>query len=694
MLFRSATIGPKLEKLLTKAKSVQEDMPAILDIARKAEKAGIDLDPIMQGAMTPEGREAFRELSMSKNTKVGAEVNASLENLRNKAEESILNVFGKTPDNLEKSSNAELGDKLRSTISESIDPIAKRANEAYESLNKTDKVLELTPTAKASIIGNLEKFGLENTFKLSGTEESSVFNTLNKRIEKANTINDLKTALSEAVKNAPMSMSQDIKALRDVIEDNAYNSVLEGKGEKLINATREARDLYASAKSDLRQLGDIVGLDIDRMSPRMFSELLSDPMNISSESLIKKLGNPKNIATINYVKENFPNATEILQEYHRNRIPLRSLKSGELNVNAIFSALTDPNKMPKEIRDFAFTPEQLNKLLSVKDVLEAIPPKMGPSGTPEGIRSIYRNLFTTLGGLIGFTTGKGILGLIAGRGLQYATQEVPQAMKLASLKMLGGAESVSASGFDAMFKAARAAIRGTEKLNGAVERLFKPGAPVLESSMMPTSKSLGLLHTSMLAVQQDPSKVADAQGDLGHYMPNHSVALSSTLGRASQVLSEFRPNTGKTGPLDPPRQPSKAEIAKYKRALEIVEQPMMILEHIKNGTITPDDLRVFNSVYPSIADTFRQKINEQLVNQISKNKTIPYKTQLGLSLFMGQPLSSSEAPQNIMANQSIYLPPPTPPMKGRAKGPSPSAFKDVFKTQATPMQMREQTKRK
>ena len=169
----NATIGPKLEKLLTKAKSVQEDMPAILDIARKAEKAGIDLDPIMQGAMTPEGREAFRELSMSKNTKVGAEVNASLENLRNKAEESILNVFGKTPDNLEKSSNAELGDKLRSTISESIDPIAKRANEAYESLNKTDKVLELTPTAKASIIGNLEKFGLENTFKLSGTEESS-----------------------------------------------------------------------------------------------------------------------------------------------------------------------------------------------------------------------------------------------------------------------------------------------------------------------------------------------------------------------------------------------------------------------------------------------------------------------------------------------------------------------------------------
>jgi hypothetical protein len=46
-----------------------------------------------------------------------------------------------------------------------------------------------------------------------------------------------------------------------------------------------------------------------------------------------------------------------------------------------------------------------------------------------------------------------------------------------------------------------------------------------------------------------------------------------------------------------------------------------------------------------------------MVNHLSKDNTIPYKTRLGISLFMGQPLDSSMKPMSILASQ------PQPPQQ-------------------------------
>lgn len=690
----NATVGPKLQKYLEAAKQGAEGTTSMADIAQKAEKAGLELDDVMRGALTPEGREAFRELRMLEGTKAGKAVNKSLNDLREQAENSILDVFGKTKEDIEKSSTAELGERLRSSLVDTVEPVAKVANEAYEKLREVDKNLPLYVKDNQVLARHLAEFATQNSFELSGTDELSVFNNLAKRLAKAGNISEVKTSLNEAVAKAPMSIKESMQSLRETIEENAYNIALEGKGEKIAEATRKARQLYSIAKSDLGDLGNVIGIDIRKMSPRTFVEILKNPAEISAESLINKFGNVKDASLVNYVQNVFPNAVDTLKEFHRNRVPLRVLKSGELNANAIYSTLADAQKMPKEIRDFAFTSEQLEKLNAIREVMGAIPPKMGPSGTPEGLRAIYRNLFTAMGGMMGFATGKGLMGLLAGKTAQYLTQEVPQALKLASLKMLGGTESVSASGFNAMFKAARASIRGTEKLNTAVANLFKPGVPVIESSMIPTAKSLGILHASMLATQSQPEKIDQMQGDLGHYLPNHSVALAATMSRASNYLATLQPNTGKPGMLDKPRQPSEAEKAKYNRALEIVQQPMMVLKHVQDGTITPEDVRTLNEVYPSLVNTFRQKITNELVEAVSKGRAIPYKTRLGLSLFLGQPVESSINSQNIMSNQTLYLPPPMPQTKGRPSGGFKASFSKLPNIYATPGQLRERNRNK
>lgn len=142
--------------------------------------------------------------------------------------------------------------------------------------------------------------------------------------------------------------------------------------------------------------------------------------------------------------------------------------------------------------------------------------------------------------------------------------------------------------------------------------------------------------------------------------PEQNVMLNIMKGRASNYLRSIKPqeNTPKLAFDDAPDQTKQKK--SYDKALELAANPTKILSNIKNGSIEPEDLTHFNSMYPEMNEHLKKKMTEKIIEAQLKDKKPSYHTRQGLSLFMGVPLSGELTPQGIQAAQATFMPQPSP----------------------------------
>jgi hypothetical protein len=137
-------------------------------------------------------------------------------------------------------------------------------------------------------------------------------------------------------------------------------------------------------------------------------------------------------------------------------------------------------------------------------------------------------------------------------------------------------------------------------------------------------------------------------GNLSTYLPEHHMALAGVLGRAQQYLKQLQPSTEPLGPLDNPRVPTKMQEAQYARALNLVNKPLSILDNIRKGNVSTDDLAVMEGVYPGLYSHMKEKLTHAMLEQKAKGKNIPYQQRLALSQFLGVNLDSTIGPMAMM----------------------------------------------
>lgn len=151
--------------------------------------------------------------------------------------------------------------------------------------------------------------------------------------------------------------------------------------------------------------------------------------------------------------------------------------------------------------------------------------------------------------------------------------------------------------------------------------------------------------------QENPEKMLDLHKNIGHYLPDHAIALGTLSSNAVNYLNGLRPNRTKQNPLDADTTPSNMQKASYTKALQVAQQPMSVYESLKRGTLDPSELVTLKTLYPSLYNSMVSKINDEMVNALKKKTPIPYKTKLGVSMFVGQPMDSSMTPNSIQAAQ-------------------------------------------
>lgn len=299
------------------------------------------------------------------------------------------------------------------------------------------------------------------------------------------------------------------------------------------------------------------------------------------------------------------------------------------------------------------------------------------------------SLGVAIGSAVGHSMGSGTIGALLG---QQALGPFFKSVLPAIIRPILEGKS-NAAGFKGAVEYGVNVVKGSQIADKAVKSLFKAGEDVLPTSLIPTEKQQQKIDKFLRSAQATPEVLLASSRSFGHYLPQHNEAAGETVSRVAQLVNASRPNEDAPGILDAPRQPSQVEKSAYTRKLSIIEQPLVILNDIKQATITPQDVAFMKAAYPSLYTSLSQKMVNEVIEQKNAGTPIPYKLRLGLSAFLGMPLDASISPASIVANglNSKIAPLAQQSPQGQSRG-SKQAFKELPGTYATDSQSRERDK--
>lgn len=249
----------------------------------------------------------------------------------------------------------------------------------------------------------------------------------------------------------------------------------------------------------------------------------------------------------------------------------------------------------------------------------------------------------------------------------------------------------SAEGLKAAIDGLLSVEKGDRMATEAAKAIFLGATKAVPSALLPSDKHLDSLDKKTQEMANNMDSLLDMGGAIGHYLPDHSTALAKTAVNALQYVNSQRPLPTPGGPLDKPIEPLNAQKEAFKRTLTLADQPLSIMNHIQAGTLTPKDLQDLQAMYPALYPKLMNKITDAMISHKASGGEVPYRTKMGLSLFMGQPMDLSLVPSSIMSAQASHhrqdQPQALQPQRGRP--PSASSLKGISQSASayrTPLQ--------
>ena len=237
--------------------------------------------------------------------------------------------------------------------------------------------------------------------------------------------------------------------------------------------------------------------------------------------------------------------------------------------------------------------------------------------------------------------GGGATGLLTGALLRKLTKDKGELIAARTLDnvldMTGALGNISRTK-NIMVRSVKALVKNAPK-----------SVPVIAARTYPSEKSTKDSIKEFFKMRNDLEKVMG--GDESLYasieqaMPkiegNERIqtAVMQTVARAVSFLHNKLPQNPLAGMdltlPETPYTPNPAEIAKFMRYEEIVNEPLKTFGHLINGTFTPEHREALVSVYPELYKEMQEQILKGLAEG-KPNMSLPQKIQL--SIFMGKPV--------------------------------------------------------
>lgn len=555
-------------------------------------------------------------------------------------------------------SKAELGNVLKKTISDQIQEQYAPIQELYDTIKQYHSVIPLSERSAPAIARNIAEL---QELKLSpSSPEGKLASRVMDEISNLKTVDDVKaykSILNRSISpTAPSGEKRMVSILSDKLSNLEENSIIrfaeqnmktpeaQAKVIGIIEQRKAANEMYKSLMGNVSTLSEKLGKG-RVYGPQDALNFLNE--RLTPEEITQKLFSKNDSEFLNFFAKEYPEQMKLMRDYQRSIIRENPAHPDQLRPPK--EIIKTINKMEPEIRNHLFTPEELAKIKAVQIYTDAFPRKFNPSGTAE--KSAFGQFFEhgltgATGAVVANARDLGVLGFIKAVN-KGGHPELMTAAKLAQATIK--ADQLATKGARAIFRPD--IVLPKDSFNALdpdfAKSSFGSRAPADNDS---DKKKMNKLKESIEKNIESPSQMLEA-GVKDNPIPQYQTAYSAVAAQAVNYLSSLKPQTGKVSPLDSERVPSKVEEAKYNRAIALTAKPLSVLKSIRDGTLTIDDMKTISAVYPNLYRGLQAKIMDQMTEHLSKEGTIPYKTKLALSLFMGQPLDSTMQPASIRMTQ-------------------------------------------
>lgn len=691
----SATAGPKVESLLNQIKSHVNGGAIVLPEAREAalKTLDIEVDPMVRAGISDNARarDYFGTLGRKENVQIQEGVDKLYTDVSNKVADSL----GVKPEDMIHYDKNTAGHSLFDTFEKEYKTKYEPVADALQKRNSEAAGLPLADNVKYDQYNKILERGMEKL--RPGSEYYKVYEKYANEIlplENIGHLDQLKTEIGNKIKGLKVGGDfNEINALNDIksmlgdfqesqitrLGRSAEKEGIEGarsESSKLINERADVNRNYAEFASMSDELSNHLGVGDFRGFKTLTNKLEN---KVTAESLLNKFSVKNNADLIPFLQQHFPETLQKVLENERKDLLkqafLQAAKKGDLpiDINKLDAIIKTTQAGKAGYVDALFPKEVLEKIEAAKTLISSLPSPKN-SGTPAGLAKIFEHLPTSALATVGWFTGHGpVASILIGETASRLGVKGPEAYKMAYLKFLGSEAPAKAEGFKAAIDYINSAVKGATMMQKAVINVLKPGSMVIATHLIPGNKEREKLDKIINKLDENPEGLLNLAKDshTGHYLPNQQTALTAAQASAAQYLQSIKPRSFQASPLDKPIEPSKEQTARYNRALDIAQQPAIILQHIKDGTLQITDIQDLKAMYPATYNQMTQQLSNAMISAESNEENIPFKTRMSLSLFLGQPVDSSMTPESIMSAQPkpVQNQPPNAPMKNK-KGTS------------------------
>lgn len=713
-----------LKAIMDKANGMESTPAAGDNIVKSLTDSGLPVSPALKSAITGNlGVQDMANNLSSSSSESGANFRQSISDTKNAIGDYISSIFGKkTADIPSEISDTEAGETgIKSFVNEfkaKSDPIEK----VFDSLEDTYKDVPLVqdrniyapeknpylPADEQKIIG-VEKPGTTSSIKKDvlqlasdqgwDTSPSSDImkevNRVSDEIPLQKSVGDLVNYRTQIDKNTFNPLNPELnragalmknivtKHIQDVVSNEFENAP------ELLTAHKRARDIW----SNLNELKETMN-DRLHVGGGSIDSFLNNISQMKNEAFLRRLSGVNDAQTYDLLKTHFPQTSSIIKEHQIDTLLNKALDntSGTSQINAEkVLRQWQSSKMSPERKNFLLDQPGQQMLQSIFQAHENLPHSSTGARINNSIAAINRHVTS---GALGIATAilqkSKMLGFIMTPLLNILGKEIPDAVRLSLLKFLGNPNEINPTAFKSMASFISSAYRAKKAIDGSVKKLFQSGSDILPNSLI-TYQNREKLKNQIEKYSGNPTQMFSMGGQVGYYLPDHSQALGHFASNAVGYLQSIKPNEEKENPLDETPEISNAELDSYHRALDIAQQPLLTLQHIKDEQLLPEDIKTMKSIYPSLYGYLNSKIMEELGNHVADGGDIPYAQKLMLSQFLGQPLDSTMTPQALLSAQvpQIQQAPQAPNLKPKHSMKSLNDFSQIAET---PLQAREMQK--
>jgi hypothetical protein len=157
-------------------------------------------------------------------------------------------------------------------------------------------------------------------------------------------------------------------------------------------------------------------------------------------------------------------------------------------------------------------------------------------------------------------------------------------------------------------------------------------------------------------------------GNFSDIAPQVHANVMATTQRAVQYLQQTAAQPSPSGPMAPTWAPSAGEKHALSQAVEVVQNPLTVLEHAAAGSLTKEHMKALQAVYPQLA----QAITDKALMQAADAKDVPYRQRLMLSILTGVDVDGS-LKATTQNQQTIHAVSSKPSMAGTPGGMAPKS---------------------